>query len=104
MACRSNAPIVLVPAVLSLTKTCPTTGDEELMDAEAAAGTATAAAAARARISAPTPPRVIQLGCRPLVRLLDQLKPVEPARGECQQIRQLADPRKPRAARPIGVM
>src|SRR5580704_14805417 len=26
-ACRSNAPIVLVPAVLSLTYTCPTTGE-----------------------------------------------------------------------------
>src|SRR5262249_31670969 len=46
-ACRSNAPIVLVPAVLSLTYTCPATGDEPV-EAAAAAGIATAAAAAAA--------------------------------------------------------
>ena len=36
-ACRSNAAIVLVPAVLSLTYTCPTTG-EAPVEAEAGRG------------------------------------------------------------------
>src|ERR1700683_3213160 len=48
-ACRLNAPIVLVPCVLSLTYTCPTTG-EAPVEAEAEAGTARGAAAARPRI------------------------------------------------------
>src|SRR5215471_11652551 len=45
--CRSNAPIVLAPAVLSLTYTCPTTAGEPV-EAATAAGIATAAAAAAA--------------------------------------------------------
>ena len=54
-------PIVFVPAVLSLTLTCPATGDAWI-EAEVGAGTAATAAAA-ARLSSAGPARVAGIAC-----------------------------------------